>query len=176
MCGILAVFGDYRYKEIPEALLERGPDGHGMYVDDYCQLMQTRLKITGNMDLDLPLEWGNWVLLFNGEIYNYKELNEKYLYDFEFRYDSDFETILYGYSKFGKDFITFLDGQYAIIIYNKATNKHYVHTDQFKIRALYRIEYEGSIIYASNERSLPEMKFNKIPNMGYGNITNATIL
>jgi len=46
MCGIVAIYGDYRYKEIPNALIERGRDGQGIYQDDYVQLMQTRLEIT----------------------------------------------------------------------------------------------------------------------------------
>lgn len=176
MCGILAVVGDYRYNAIPDALLERGPDGHGMYVDDHVQLMQTRLQITGKDEIPLPLETENWVLLYNGEIYNYKILNEKFLSKEKFLYDSDFETIIHGFWRYGQDLINLFDGQYAIFLYNKVTHEHYVFTDPLKMRCLYKLKYQDSVIYSSNERSLPEMKFNKFPTRGYGNLTNATII
>jgi len=176
MCGILAVVGDYRYKEIPEALIERGPDGSGMYQDDYVQLMQTRLQITGKDEIPLPMETDNWVLLFNGQIYNYRELNHDYLYMYDFKYDSDFETIIYGFEKYGESIIKLFEGQFAIFLYNKITHQHYTFTDHFKIRSMYRAYYEDSIIYSSNLRSLPEIKFHQLPTRGYGNVTNATEL
>ncbi len=176
MCGIVAVLGDYRYDKIPDSIIERGPDDQGIYEDENAQLIQTRLQITGKDKIPIPLQYENLVLLFNGQIYNYKELNKKYLYMYDFKYDSDFETVLYGYHKYGPDFFTFLDGQYAIFIYNKSTGYHITAFDTFRIRALYYLKYENSLIYSSNERALPEMKFNEIPNTGYGPITNSSIL
>ena len=173
MCGILAVIGDYRYKEIPEALIERGRDDNGIYQDDNVQLMQTRLQITGKDKIDLPFQYGDWVLLYNGEVYNYEELNKSFLYEFEFKYDSDFETVLFGFIKYGNDFIKLLDGQFMIFIYNKKTKQYFTFTDEMKIRTAYKVEYKGSTIISSNLRSLPEMKFQEFPCKGYGNVTKA---
>jgi asparagine synthase (glutamine-hydrolysing) len=176
MCGILAVIGDYRYKEIPQALIERGRDANGIYEDEHVQLIQTRLQITGKDEIKLPLETDNWVLLFNGQIFNYKEINEKFLYDVDFKYDSDFETIIHGFWKYGTDLFKLFEGQYAIFLYNKKTQEHYFFRDELAIRTVYKLEYEGSTIYSSNLRSLPEIKFEKLPTRGYGNVTNAELL
>lgn len=173
MCGILAVIGKYRYDKIPEALIERGRAGSGIYEDDHVQLIQTRLQITGNDEIPLPLQWENWVLLFNGQIYNYKQLNEKFLPDNKFLFDSDFETIIQGFPKYGADWINLFDGQFFIFLYNKTTHKYYTFTDELKIRTAYKVQYQDSTIISSNLRSLPEMKFNKFPSRGYGNVTNA---
>ena len=173
MCGILAVVGKYRYKEIPQALIERGRDAQGIYEDEHVQLIQTRLQITGKQEIPLPLEVGNWVLLFNGQIFNYKELNKNFLYNVDFKYDSDFETIIHGFWRYGMDFVKMFEGQYAIFLYNKQTQEHYFFRDELAIRTVYKLEYEDSIIYSSNLRSLPEIKFNKFPTRGYGNVTNA---
>lgn len=173
MCGIISVIGDYRYKEIPQALIERGRDGNGVYEDEHVQLIQTRLQITGNDEMKLPVQTDDWVLLFNGQIYNYKELNKRFLYMYDFKYDSDFETILYGFEKYGNIFIDMLDGQFAIFLYNKKTQQHHFFRDELAIRTVYKLEYQGSTIYSSNLRSLPEIKFNQLPTRGYGNVTNA---
>ena len=150
MCGIIAVVGKYRYDKIPAALIERGRDGSGMYQDSHVQLMQTRLKITGKDEIPLPLQNDTWVLLFNGEIYNYKEINKNYLYMYDFKYDSDFETILYGFEKYGPTIIDQLDGQFAIFLYNKKNQDTYYFSDEFKIRSTYKLYFEDSIIYSSH--------------------------
>ena len=56
MCGIIACIGDYRYKEIPQALIERGRDDNGIYEDNQVQLIQTRLEIT-KCKVKLPYQW-----------------------------------------------------------------------------------------------------------------------
>jgi len=161
MCGIIAVLGDYRYKEIPEALRERGRDSEGMYQDDYVQLMQTRLHITGG-HVDLPYQDEDYVLLFNGEIYNYKRFA-----------DSEYQAILTAY-RFDK--MNELDGQYAIIIYNKKKHVTDVYVDEMRIHTLYKTRYKNSTIYSSNLRSLPEIEFNKLQSRGYGNVTKCEVL
>lgn len=176
MCGILAVIGDYRYVKIPESLIERGRDGCGIYQDEHVQLMQTRLQITGNDTIDLPIQNDIWVVLFNGQIYNYKELNEKFLKMYDFKYDSDFETVLYGFSKYGKDFFTFVNGQYAVFAYNKKTQEHYTIVDDYRIKTLYKHRYEGSLFYSSNLRCLPGVTFKSTQTTGYGNVTSTELL
>lgn len=169
MCGILAVIGEYRYSEIPEALLERGPDDAGIYQDEHVQLIQTRLEITP-CKVQLPFQLNNLVLLFNGEIYNWKELAE------ELNAENEYEVILKAFKRYGADFREQLDGQFTILIYDKDSGMIYIHQDDFKIHALYHSEYNGSFIYASNLRSMPEVKFRAIQTKGYGNISTATVL
>lgn len=175
MCGILAIVGKHKYDSIPRGLTERGIDDSGIYKEDGVQLIQTRLQITGFNRTDLPLRYDKYVLLFNGEIYNYLELNKE-LSEFEFKYDSDFETILYSYIKWGDSFIDRLDGQYAIFIWNIETKEHKIFIDPFKIKSLYSIDYDNSVIYSSNIRSLKGITFDKLNITGYGNVSNARLL
>lgn len=175
MCGILASVGKYRFDRIPDALLDRGVDDYGIYSDEHVQLIQTRLQITGKQKINLPLQFDKYVLLFNGEIYNYKELNKE-LDDFEFSYDSDFETVLFSFIKWGNNFVEKLDGQYAIFIWDKEKQKEYFFTDKFKIKSIYKQNYKDSYIYSSNISSMPLISFNKTHCEGYGNVTNTEIL
>lgn len=164
MCGIIGVFGKYRYKEIPEALRERGRDDEGIYEDDYVQLIQTRLQITGGK-VKLPYEWGQYVLLFNGEIYN-----RNLWYD-AFDCSNEYELILKMYHYYKSDFTKHIEGQYYIIIYDKQDHSFIVAQDIYKIQHAYRMNYNGSHIISSNLRSLPKLEYNKPQDRGYGNIT-----
>ena len=164
MCGILAVFGDYRYKEIPLALVERGRDSQGVYQDEHCQLIQTRLEITP-CDIELPYKQDGYVLLFNGEVYNWQEFG-----------GNEYEAIVNAFKRFGTDLHNHLDGQFRIIIYNTTTRERHHFKDDFSIHALYYIRHKGNDIYASNLRSLPMAEFKQTQPRGYGNVTTATVL
>ena len=76
MCGIIAVVGKHRYDKVPDSLIDRGVDDHGIYSDDNVQLIQTRLQITGKDVFNLPVQNDRYVILFNGEVYNYIELRK----------------------------------------------------------------------------------------------------
>jgi asparagine synthase (glutamine-hydrolysing) len=165
MCGIICVVGKYRYKEIPKALIERGRDDNGIYEDEYVQLIQTRLEIT-KCDVQLPYQDDRYVLLFNGEVYNWAEFGGA----------NEYESILKGVRKYGKDLGKYLDGQFYIIVYDKHNQKFFSFQDQFKIHVVYHTNYKGSDIHASNLRSLPQIEFNEIQHQGFGNITTAAVL
>jgi asparagine synthase (glutamine-hydrolysing) len=161
MCGIIAVIGKYRYKEIPIALIERGRDDNGIFENEHVQLIQTRLHITGEKHV-LPFQNKKYVLLFNGEIYNYKDYSS-----------CEYQAILNAFEQ-GK--LKDLDGQFAIIIYNKETNKITVTLDNLRINSLMYVSTEESIIIASNQRSLPNIEIGNINQKGYGNVSNAKFL
>ena len=175
MCGILAVNGDYRFRSIPESIIERGRDGNGIYEDEHVQLIQTRLQITGKDKIVLPIQYNDYVCLSNGEIYNYKEINNS-LSSYEFKYDSDFETVIYAYHYFGKDFYKLLDGQFAILMYNKVTHEIETYFDELRIKGLYYTKYNGSEFWSSNLRGFPSIEFKGIQNTGFGNVSGARFL
>lgn len=165
MCGIIAVLGDYRYKEIPKALIERGRDDNGIYEDKHVQLIQTRLEITP-CKVKLPYEWDDYVLLFNGEIYNWEELGG----------ENEYQSILIGFKNHDFNLQHHLDGQFYIIIYRKSDNSLHHFQDNFKIHTVYYDRFEGSEIYSSNLRSLPQIKLKQPQHQGFGNITTAKVL
>lgn len=164
MCGILAVIGKYRYKKIPEALIERGRDGSGMYEDENVQLIQTRLHITGG-EIVLPYQTERYVLLFNGEIYNYRNYDK-----------NEYAAIIKAYEQHGSKLNKKLDGQFFILIYDKKSSDIIMYNDEFSIQGAYAIDFKNSVIISSNLRSLPEIKFKQKQERGYGNVSMATVL
>lgn len=165
MCGILAVIGKYRYTEIPKALIERGRDGNGIYEDEFVQLIQTRLEITP-CKIELPFQTQRYVLLFNGEIYNWQS----------FEGLNEFDSIIKGYEKYGSELLDKLDGQFFILIYDKINQKIITFNDEFKINSCYYDYFDESLILTSNLRSLPKIKFKEMSLNGYGNVTTAKLL
>lgn len=164
MCGILAVIGKYRYKKIPEALIERGRDDNGIYENENVQLIQTRLRITGEK-ISLPYQTKRYVLLFNGEIYNHRNYDK-----------NEYAAIIKAYEQHGSKLNKKLDGQFFILIYDKKSKDIRMFNDEYSIQGAYIIKHKGNTIISSNLRSLPEIKFKQKQERGYGNVSVATVL
>ena len=122
MCGILAVFNkkklfksqDY-YNKFLKIINHRGPDSSSFFVSDNVFLGFNRLKILDLSDkANMPMidEGNRYILVFNGEIYNFKKLKSKLLSDYKFKSTSDSEVILAGYQKFGKEFFKRMSGMW----------------------------------------------------------------
>ena len=132
MCGIYGTTFPYN-REVIERKLElmkfRGPNYTGIkefdvYPDIKLTLGHVRLSI---LDLDArsnqPFVYNNSIsIVFNGEVYNYKELTEQYLSDVTLRTTSDTEVICAMYEKFGMDCVNYLNGMFAYVIYDKNKN------------------------------------------------------
>jgi len=134
MCSI---FGYFNYKENVETLKEasllmkhRGPDSSGYYIDEKVFLAHNRLAIIDLKNAHQPFIYGNLVLVFNGEIYNYKELRKSYLQEFDFKTNSDTETIILMYKKFGKECVKYFRGMFAFCIYDKKSNLFFCARDR----------------------------------------------
>lgn len=132
MCGIFGTTRRYERGVVKQKLEQmnfRGPNHTGIkefdaYPDLKLTLGHVRLSI---LDLDVrsnqPFVYNDSIsIVFNGEVYNYKELAELYLSDFTFRTTSDTEVICAMYEKFGKDCVNYLNGMFAYVIYDKDKN------------------------------------------------------
>ena len=118
MCGICG-FSGFRDDSVLAAMMEclrhRGPDDTGKFIDDEISLGHTRLSI---IDLSsrgkqpLSNEDGTVQIIFNGEIYNYRDLRAN-LRSHRFSSDTDTETIVHSYEEFGMDFLNRLRGMFA---------------------------------------------------------------
>ena len=122
------------------ALKHRGPDDNGFYIDPNIGLAHARLSI---IDVDgghQPIHddvSDNWII-FNGEIFNYIELKDELKKDgFVFKTGTDTEVILYLYRKYGEDFVTHLNGQFAIAIWDKPNKKLLLARDRVGITPLF---------------------------------------
>jgi asparagine synthase (glutamine-hydrolysing) len=104
-----------------ESLIHRGPDDEGFYVDDYAGLGIRRLSIIDLVTGHQPMcnENGTIWLVFNGEIYNYKELRSRLESKGHiFTSSSDSEVIIHAYEEFGDDCINQLNGMFEFAIWD----------------------------------------------------------
>ena len=138
----------------------RGPDNFKKLKieDDNAIFYFRRLSIIG-MDekSNQPLEIENFIIMFNGEIYNYKSLKQKYLNDTKFYSKSDTEVILRLYIKYGFKIFKELSGIYSILIYDKKNKKIITYRDPFGIKPLYYLLNKKKIIISSQAKTISKI-------------------
>lgn len=158
MCGIAGYISGNKYEtgKILSSLTHRGPDNSDFYHDfmsgSYIFLGHTRLKIidlspAGNQPMYSDDK--NIILIFNGEIYNFKELKQKYLYNELFKSKTDTEVILKLYEKFGIESVKLLSGDFAIALFDKKVNKIFLVRDRLGVKPLYYYSDENKFVFAS---------------------------
>ncbi len=100
---------------------------------------------------------GNYVIIFNGEIYNYKSLKEQ-LKEFEFRTSSDTEVLLNLYIKFGEKALNMLNGMFAFAVYNIEKEELFCARDQIGIKPFYYYNDSGKFVFSSEIHPLFSFK------------------
>jgi len=150
MCGIAGFINhpSIDYALLSSALKHRGPDAQTLYSDDKVTFIHTRLAIQDAKLGAQPFEYDDFVLVFNGEIYNHIELRDE-LKEFVFKTHSDTETLLYLYVKFGQQMLDKLDGMFAFAIYNKKSGEIFLARDRVGEKPLYIYEKENFILFSS---------------------------
>lgn len=156
-------------QEMMDRIVHRGPDSSGKYIDDKVALGFRRLSIIDLAGGDQPLfnEDANLVLLFNGEIYNFKDLRQELCEKGHiFSTHSDGEVLLHAYEEYGETFVEKLRGMYAFIIYDKKKNILYGARDRFGIKPFYYADMNGTLMFGSEIKGfLPHPAFNKELNL-----------
>ena len=138
-------------------LLEhRGPDDSGLWADTNAGLGHQRLSIidlspTGHQPM--ISEDGNLVLIFNGEIYNFRELKTQFD-DLHFRFDNDTEVILKLYQKFGESCLGYLRGMFAFALWDASERKLFFARDRLGKKPLFYSLQNGKFVFASELRAL----------------------
>ncbi|NEM98884.1 asparagine synthase (glutamine-hydrolyzing) [Pontibacter burrus] len=163
MCGISGVIGVAATERatgilnvINGAIAHRGPDDCGSWVTPGIALGQRRLSI---IDLSCaghqPMHSadGNLVLVFNGEIYNYRELRQE-LYDYPYQTQTDTEVILAAWQKWGTACVHRFNGMFAFAIHDKARNEVYLFRDRLGIKPLYYYQSGEVVLFCSEVRGL----------------------
>jgi asparagine synthase (glutamine-hydrolysing) len=169
MCGIFGTtIKNATAGQAFSALAHRGPDDKGEWKNENVLLSQTRLSI---IDLSSgghqPMinESGDLTLVFNGEIYNYKELKgELEREGARFRSKSDTEVILKGFEKYGEEYFHKLRGMYTIAIYDTKKNVLTLARDQFGIKPLFYSNINQKIIFGSEVKALAPYLSKLTPN------------
>ena len=150
---------DWRTKALKMSakIRHRGPDWSGIFSDRNCILAHERLAIVDPLSGGQPLVSpdGKQVLAVNGEIYNHKEIREKYKDEYEFQTGSDCEVILALYRKKGLDFLEDLNGIYAFALYDVEKNAFLVARDHVGVIPLYiGHDADGTVYVASELKAL----------------------
>lgn len=152
-------------KNMMDKIVHRGPDSSGQFVDENICLGFRRLSIIDLEAGDQPMfnEDGTLVVVFNGEIYNHRELRRKLVeagHTFRTSH-SDTEVLLHGYEEYGADLVPMLRGMFAFVVYDKKTGKLFGARDMFGIKPLYYTFMGESFIFGSEIKSFllhPEFK------------------
>jgi len=138
MCGIAGGINLLLNKEtLKKKLHHRGPDDWGIYKDGNFFLFHTRLAIQDIKQGKQPFHFENYVITFNGEIYNHTELREAYLKEFKFKTNSDTETLLYMFVKYKERMFEKIDGMFAFAIYDRKNKRVFLARDRAGKKPLY---------------------------------------
>ena len=161
MCGIFGFYsfsgqlvGQSQLHEMADRIIHRGPDGVGIYDDNYIVgLGNVRLAIIDPEGGNQPFmsENGNIIVVQNGEIFNYKHLRaELELEGMKFDTDCDTEVLLRLYESKGINFLTRLNGMFSIAIYDKNVHRLYLIRDRVGEKPLYYYR-DNNILYFASE-------------------------
>lgn len=166
MCGITGIkafnqigaFYMMNLGKSMETLSRRGPNQRGSYIDHTTALGHTRLSI---IDLSMqgrqPMKdpTGNYVLLFNGEIFNYKSLRKALEEEgCRFSSDTDTEVLLQLYLREGADCLNKLNGFFAFAVYDIANESLFLARDRFGVKPLLYYTDDDKFIFASEMKAL----------------------
>jgi asparagine synthase (glutamine-hydrolysing) len=161
MCGITGYTGPRvagQLEQMTQALIHRGPDDEGFYEDDRMHLGMRRLAIIDLEHGDQPKRSANgrYVLMFNGEIYNYRELKaELEAAGARFTTNSDTEVVLRLFETEGIAGIERLVGMFAFAIYDATVGTLHLVRDRLGKKPIYYTEAEGRLVFASEFAAIP---------------------
>lgn len=163
MCGISGIFyfqkndqGQEPIKKMTDSLSHRGPDADGIYDQHPVQLGHRRLAIIDlDTNSDQPFYSHNkrYVMVFNGEVYNFKKLKQE-LSEYTFETDSDTEVVIAAYQKWGKSCVEKLEGMFAFAVLDKESNELFIARDRLGIKPLYYHQTDDYFLFSSEIRSL----------------------
>lgn len=160
MCGIIGYKGGFEPEDLFAGLkriAHRGPDGEGVFFDADCALGHRRLSIIDLSDkARQPFDvLDRYVITYNGEIYNYRELREELRGDgFVFRSESDTEVLLFAYVKWGGHFVKRLNGMWALCIYDKQNGTLFFSRDRMGKKPLFYTQMSRGLVFCSEMKGI----------------------
>lgn len=161
MCGIIGITerNEPLVRVAAKTMAHRGPDAFGIFSDERITLGHNRLSI---IDLDArsnqPMQIGDCTIVFNGEIYNFRELkSELEEFGHSFGTESDTEVLLCAYKQWGKELTQKIDGMYAFAIYDAAQKKLVLCTDHANMKPIVYAHAGNMLLFASEIRAVLAM-------------------
>lgn len=161
ICGVMEKEGIPVDKDMlcrmAHVMSHRGPDDEGYYVDGSVGLGFRRLSIIDVKHGHQPManeDHSIWVI-FNGEIYNHKELRDRLIEKgHQFRTNTDTEVIVHLYEEKGISCLDVLRGMFAFAIWDQRKQELYIVRDHFGIKPLYYTQQNGTLLFASELKGL----------------------
>ncbi len=171
MCGIAGILTDQPHAQsagapaqsarvlelMLRAIWHRGPDEDGRLVEGPLAMGMRRLSIIDLADGTQPIfdESGRFAVVFNGEIYNYRELREQLLAGgHRLRTQSDTETIVHLFEQYGVDCVEHLRGMFGFAVWDNQRQELFVARDRMGIKPLYYTQVERQFIFSSEIKSI----------------------
>ncbi len=164
MCGISGII-NFHGKPVEEQSIRlmmqkmkhRGPDDEGVFIRDNVGLGFVRLSI---LDLSsaghqpMISDDNRFVIIFNGEVYNYVEIKEELKHKYSFLTGTDTEVVLNAYREWGKDCLDKFNGMFAFVIYDNLTKELFGARDRYGIKPFYYYKDKDQFIFASEIKSI----------------------
>ena len=158
MCGI-AGWTDLRdsleeyesvIKAMGDAIAHRGPDAAGEFYDRGCRLAHRRLSVIDPENGAQPMTYGQYTIVYNGELYNTPELRRK-LKNLGHTFDtaSDTEVLLHSFSEWGGDCLEKLNGIYAFAVWDRVKRSLFMARDRAGVKPFFYYLYNGGMLFAS---------------------------
>jgi len=177
MCGICGVYGledEKLIKRMNEQLVHRGPDDSGIYSDKNIMLGHRRLSIIDLFSGRQPIhneDESIWIV-YNGEIYNYKDIKEELEQKgHRFYTNTDTEVIIHSYEEYGEECVKKFNGAFAFAIWDQNKRKLFLARDRLGIKPLYYLWNGEILLFASEIKSIlqyegykPEVDLNAMHN------------
>lgn len=171
MCGIAGIIGDFETHQLDAMLLtqhHRGPDATAKFNDiGFAILGHNRLAI---IDLSAQSNQpfldpsGRYVLVFNGEIYNYVTLKAELDGQYSFKTDSDTEVLLAAFIIYGKQCLQKLNGMFSFAIWDKKDKKLFAARDRFGVKPFFYSPKNNSFYFSSEIKAIHAAGISRIPN------------
>ena len=163
MCGIAGIVNFNNrtndpalIRKMTRAMAHRGPDAEGFFEEESLSFGHLRLSI---IDLStaanqpFPDNSGRYMMVFNGEIYNYHEV-KSLLPDYTFHTTSDTEVLIAAYAKWGPDSLKHFRGMFAFAIWDRQEKEIFIARDRMGVKPVYYYKDEDKLLFSSEVRSI----------------------
>ncbi len=165
MCGITGIINldgesinSNILKSMTDSISHRGPDGEGYWIEENIGFGHRRLAIIDLSDTGRqPMKTDNdqYVLIYNGEIYNYKEIkSELLLRGYKFEGNSDTEVLLKSLIEWGIDAILKFNGMFSFAFFDKRGKKLFLGRDRYGIKPLYYSRQGDLFLFGSEQKAI----------------------
>ena len=159
MCGIAGYIGYGNARELcmqaNEIQRHRGPDSQEVWSNGLVGFAHQRLSILDLSDAgNQPFIKRNYVIVFNGEVYNFKELKSSFLESVNFKSQTDTEVVLEMFALLGPECLQYFRGMFSFVIWNTETEEAFLARDHFGIKPLFYSFQDNKLSFASELKTL----------------------